>query len=143
MGVNLNWSKIYGLRCSERPFECLVNSKNVATDKWPFYDHVWPFFAKYMVIFHKTEIQTVILRCLTSLNLNWFQRYDEKHKKSKNENLHFFMYVIGTANENIWILCHNFWNNQNLHPLSISKWPSEPQFCERYIHLQRNCRKWS
>jgi hypothetical protein len=63
MGLNPYWFKSYGLRCSERPCECLVNSKNVATDKWPFYDHVRPFFAKYMVIFHKTEIQTVILRC--------------------------------------------------------------------------------
>ena len=88
--LNLNWFKSYGLRCSERPCECSVNSKNVATDKWPFYDHVSPFFAKDMLIFHKTEIQTVILRCLTSLNLFWFQRYDEKRKKAKNANLHFF-----------------------------------------------------
>ena len=78
MGVNINLFKIYGLRCSERPCECSVNSKNVATDKWPFYDHVWPFFAKYMVIFHKTEIQTVILRCFMSLNLTWYKSYDTK-----------------------------------------------------------------
>ena len=90
MCVNLNWFKSYGLRCSKRPRKCSVNSKNVATDKWLFYDHVWPFFTKDMVIFYKTEIQTVILRCLTSLNLNWFQRYDEKCKKAKNTNLHFF-----------------------------------------------------
>jgi hypothetical protein len=90
MGVYLNWFKSYGLRCSERPCECSVNSKNVETDKWPFYDHVWPIFVKYMVIFHKTEIQTVILRCLTSLNLNWFQRYDEKRKNAKNANILFF-----------------------------------------------------
>ena len=79
-GLNLNWFKSYGLRCSERPCECSVNLKNVATDKWPFYDHVWPFFAKYMVNFHKTEIQTVILRCLTGLNLDWFKSYDSKCK---------------------------------------------------------------
>ena len=48
------------------------------------------FFAICLVICHKTEVQTVILRCLTSLNLNWFQRYDEKRKKAKNANLHFF-----------------------------------------------------
>ena len=85
-----NWFRSYGLRCSERPCECLVNSKNVATDKWPFYDHVLPFSPKNMVIFNKTEIQTVILSCLTSLNLNWFQRYDEKRKKAKSATLHFF-----------------------------------------------------
>ena len=90
MCVNLNWFKSYGLRCSKRPCKCSVNSKNLATDKWPLYDHVWPFVAKDMVIFHKTEIQTVILRCLTSLNLNWFQRYDKKCKKVKSANLHFF-----------------------------------------------------
>ena len=37
-----------------------------------------------MFIFHKTEIQTVILRALTSLNVNWYKRYDIKHKKAKN-----------------------------------------------------------
>ena len=109
MGINLNWFKSSGLRCSERLCKCSVNSKNVATDKWPFYDHVWPFFAKYMVIFHKTEIQTVILRFLTSLNLNWFQRYDEKRNKAKKTQIFIFlMYVVGTGNGNICILCHNF-----------------------------------
>ena len=88
-----------------------------------------------MVIFHKTEIQTVILRCLTNLNLNWFQRYDKKRKKAKNANLLFLMYVIGTGKGNICILCHNFWANDNLDPLSISKWPSEPQFCERKAYI--------
>jgi hypothetical protein len=38
------------------------------------------FFATYMFIFHKTEIQTVILRCLTSLNPNWHKSYDKNHK---------------------------------------------------------------
>ena len=34
------------------------------------------FFANYISIFHKTEIQTVILRCLVCLNLNWIKSYD-------------------------------------------------------------------
>ena len=33
------------------------------------------FFAICIFIFHKTEIQTVILRWLTGLNLNWFNSY--------------------------------------------------------------------
>ena len=33
-------------------------------------------FANYLNIFHKTEIQTVILRCLVCLNLNWVKSYD-------------------------------------------------------------------
>ena len=43
------------------------------------------FFANYMLIFHKTEIQTVILRYFTSLNLNWYKSYDKKHKNIKNK----------------------------------------------------------
>ena len=35
------------------------------------------FFGKYMNIFHKTEIQTVILRCLISKNLNWVISYNK------------------------------------------------------------------
>ena len=31
------------------------------------------FFASYIKIFQKTEIQTVILRCLMDLNLNWIK----------------------------------------------------------------------
>ena len=34
-------------------------------------------------------------------------------------------------NGNICILCHNLWTNQILDLLSIPKWLSEPQFCER------------
>ena len=46
--------------------ECSEMKEN---DKWPFYDHFQPFFDNYMTIFHKTEVQTVILRCLTGLSL--------------------------------------------------------------------------
>ena len=35
-------------------------------------------FANYMIIFHKTEVQTVILRCWMGLYLNWFKSYDTK-----------------------------------------------------------------
>ena len=31
------------------------------------------FLANYMKIFHKKEVQTVILRCLLCLNLNWIK----------------------------------------------------------------------
>ena len=47
------------------------------------------FFANYMFIFHKTEIQTVILRCLTSLNLNLYKNHDTKRKNTKNANVCF------------------------------------------------------
>ena len=32
--------------------------------------------ANYICIFHKTEVLTVILMCLLSLNLNWIKSYD-------------------------------------------------------------------
>ena len=34
------------------------------------------FSASYIEIFHKTEVQTVILRCLVCLNLNWIKSYN-------------------------------------------------------------------
>ena len=80
MCVNLNWFKSYGLRCSKRPCKCSVNSKMWQLINGHFTTMSGHFLPKNMVIFHKTEIQTVILRCLTSLNLNRFQRYDEKRK---------------------------------------------------------------
>ena len=80
----------------------------------PFYNHIWPFFANHMGIFHKTEIQTVILRCLMSLNLNWYKSYGTKCKNSKNPNLCFWTKLQKNWNGNICALCHNLWTNQNL-----------------------------
>ena len=36
----------------------------------------------HLIIFNESEIKKVILRCLTSLNLNWFKSYDKKDKCS-------------------------------------------------------------
>ena len=47
--------------------------RKITTHKWPFYDHFWPFFANYMNNFHKTEVRSVILRCIVCLNLNWIK----------------------------------------------------------------------
>ena len=46
MGLNCNWFKSYGLRCSRRPRASSVNFWKVASNKWPFYDHIWPLFWK-------------------------------------------------------------------------------------------------
>ena len=43
------------------------------THKWSFLTVFGHFFANFMNIFHKTEVQTIILRCLVSLNLNWIR----------------------------------------------------------------------
>ena len=45
-GLNLNWFKSYGLRCNLRPRASSVNSQKITTDKWPFYDQIWPFFCQ-------------------------------------------------------------------------------------------------
>ena len=83
-GLNLDWVKSYGLRCSLRPNASSANSKKIAIDKQSFQTMSGHSFANYMFIFHKTEIQTVLLRCLRSLNLNWYKSYDKKHKNAKN-----------------------------------------------------------
>ena len=38
----------------------------------------WPFFAICVFIFHKSEVLTVILRCLMSLNLDQVKSYGLK-----------------------------------------------------------------
>ena len=130
-GLNIDWFKKICLRCKWRPQACLANFQNITTDKWTFYYHIWPFFANCMVIFHKNEIQTVILRCLRSLNLNWSNWYDTKWKNAKNTKECFCTKLQKTKNGNICILCHNLWTNQILDLFGTSKWLSEPQFFER------------
>jgi hypothetical protein len=49
MGLSLDWFKSYGLRCRWRPHACLANFQKIATDKWPFYYHIWPFFCQLYV----------------------------------------------------------------------------------------------
>ena len=41
------------------------------------------FFGNYMNIFHKTKVQTVILRCKIGLNLNWLKRMTGKVWKTQ------------------------------------------------------------
>ena len=46
--------------------------------KWPFFYHLWLFFGNYMNIFHKTEIQIVILRCIVCPKINCIKSYNIK-----------------------------------------------------------------
>ena len=64
-----------------------------------------------MFNFHKTEVQTVILMCLTGLNSDWFKSYDTKRKY-----FHFHFFVILYKIKHLsflhfCILCHNFCTN--------------------------------
>ena len=77
MGQNLNWLKSYDTKCTLKLQRILAKSEiDHWSDIWPFYNHLWPFLCKSHEIFHKTEIQMVILRCLVCLNLNWIKSYD-------------------------------------------------------------------
>ena len=69
--------------------QCIDCSKMKENDKWQFTTFSGQFFGNYMTIFHKTEVQTIILRCLTGLNLGWFKSYDSKCKY-----FHFRFFVI-------------------------------------------------
>ena len=85
-GFYLIWFKSYDTKRNMRPNAILAKSetldKKFATDKWPFYDHFGHSFANCINIFHKTEVQKVIFRCLTGLNLNWYKSYDTKCNKT-------------------------------------------------------------
>ena len=133
-GLNLDLVKSYGLRCNLRPRASSVNSQKIATDKWKIYEHIWPFLANYMLIFHKIEVQKVILVCLTGLKFIWFKGYDTECKY-----LYFWFFAILYKNRHLPLLrflhfsvfCHNFCTNKDLDSLSTSKWPSASQFYER------------
>jgi hypothetical protein len=83
------------------------------------------FFAIYLYICHKIEVQAVILRSWTGLYLNWFKSYDTNEKTLKNAKNHkshtkhctnklFFTKLQKPRNRNICNLCHNFWTNKVL-----------------------------
>ena len=61
------------------------------------------FPANCIFIFYKTEVQTVILRCLTSLNLIRHKKYDAKAQKMcvfvqnrKNAKMDIFVFCVIT-----------------------------------------------
>ena len=66
-------------------------------------------FANCMFIFHKTEVQTVILRCLMSLNLNWYKSYDKKHKNAKkNQKMQTSVFVKNGKKKEMEIFAYCF-----------------------------------
>ena len=86
-GFNIHWFKSYDKKCSLRPRARLANSetdhKNVQLINGRFTIIFGHFLANYINIFHKTDVQAVIFRCWTSLNLNWYKSYDTKRKKNQ------------------------------------------------------------
>ena len=64
------------------------NTENLSFKNGHFSTISGHFFANYINIFHKTGIPTIILRCLTCLNLNWikslFLVFPKLHEIDKN-----------------------------------------------------------
>jgi hypothetical protein len=72
--LNLNWVKSYDIFWFFN-FE-RKKPENLSLKNGHFLMISGHFIANYINIFHKTEIQMVILRCLLCLNLNWVKSYD-------------------------------------------------------------------
>ena len=84
----------------------------------------------------QAEVQIVILRCWTGLYFNLFKSYDTERKYFHFCFLRFcwkkLFCVVFFCDFCVFHLWHNFWTNCGVDPFRSSKWPSEPQFCERY-----------
>ena len=94
-GPYLIWFKSYDTQCSMRRNYILAKSetlhKKFQLINGRFTTIFGHFFANCFYDFHKTEVQTVIFRCLTSLNLNWIKSYDTKRKRNpKTQKPQFF-----------------------------------------------------
>ena len=59
-GINLDWFKSYGLSCSLSASS--VNSQKIATDKWPFYVHIWPIFCQLHVYLSQNWDSEVVVK---------------------------------------------------------------------------------
>jgi hypothetical protein len=102
-GLYLIWFKSYDTKCSMRLNAILAKletlHKNLQLIDGRFTISFGHFFPNCMNIFYKTEVQTVIFRCLTGLNLNWFKSYETKPKKiqkcKKHNNVCLFNWVPG------------------------------------------------
>ena len=66
------------------------------------------FFANCINIFHKTEVQSVILMCLMGLNHDYDTKRKNKPQKRKKKQMHFSTISQNNGNGNICILSHNF-----------------------------------
>ena len=113
-------------------------------------------FANYINIFHKTEVETVILRFLRSLNINWFTSYDTKSAKPQKKS---FSTKSQNPRKYLRNMRHNFWPIKHLKIdklsfwklLMVVKWPfisrkfwwsvSIFNIQKRYLGRKKNSRK--
>ena len=76
--------------CQFSPFKVCSEIKETTFPVGHFTTISGHSIANYINIFHKTEVPTVILRCLMSLNLNWIKSYDINHKSIPESKLMIF-----------------------------------------------------
>ena len=91
MEKKLNWFKSYDTKCTLKPRKILAKSGIDYQNLHLINGH---FCANHMKIFHKTEIQMVILRCWTSLNPWLVQQLwpkTQKKQKTQKTQMHFFL----------------------------------------------------
>ena len=72
IGITKMMAKSWQIKSDRKWMLLLNNCYKIVSDH---------FFAICIFIFHKTEVRTVILRCLMGLNLNWFKSYGLKCSK--------------------------------------------------------------
>ena len=128
--LNLNQLKSYGVKCILSLCPTLANSEKIATDKWWFYHYFWPVFCQLHVCLSQNwssdgHFEVLDKSKYVSVAPKVWQKM-QKHKKC----ICVFLCKI-EKNGNIYVLCHNFWTNQNLDPLCPLKGLSEPKFSER------------
>ena len=74
-----------------------------------------------------------------SVNLDWYKSCDKKWKNSTNANLCFLNKIAKKKEMEIFPFCvitiEPIRIYTNLDQLRMSKWPSEPQFCEKWTYI--------
>ena len=103
MGLNCNWFKSYGLRCSRRPRASSVNFWKVASDKWPFYDHIWPLFWKLHDYLWQNWDSDGHLEVLNKSKSELVQKLWHKTQKRKKCK---FVFLYKIAKERKWKYLH-------------------------------------
>jgi hypothetical protein len=97
-------------------------------------NHTWTSFA-----FSKSLVWALLVLLPSSKGRKNLRRYFH-HLQKTNKICHPTTHCYGKDRlfvRIICVLCLNFWTNYDLDLFSTSKWPSELQFCERYLCIWR------
>ena len=104
LSLYLIWFKSYDIKCSIRSNVILAKSESLHKHLQLLNRHFKTifghFFANCIFIFHKTEVQTVIFRCSTGLDLNWIKGYDTKRKQTLKRKKHNWVFFDKNCKKN-------------------------------------------